>query len=435
MTIAALTTFAGPGIGLPCALWPDSGGCRSAARFGRSGFAGDVRDNPDDMAPIDPEQLRELIDLARKRAGDSRRILFENISDLFISTDAQLTDRERVLMRDILTKLIGEIEMEVRTRLAERLAGTEDAPHDLIALLANDEIAVARPILLTSRLLTDPDLIEVIKHRTMEHRLAIASRRGLTAGVTDALVEEGEEDVIAELVENHDAQISRLAMEYLVEESRRVDRFQEPLLRRPDLRPELAHRMFWWVSAALRRHVLANYNLDTGSLDHHLEQATDDAVGALPGAVPGKADDLTAELQRNGMLTERFLVQALREGQVPVFIAGLARLLKLGIRTANFIVYDPGGEGLALACKAAEFGRANFASIFLLTRGAQEGRVVDAVTSPARLNEILTFFDGVTPESAAVALRYWRQDSAYLDAIEELAAAEQRSGQRPPPAD
>lgn len=373
------------------------------------------------MAAVDPDQLRDLIGLAQRRAGDSRRALFENISDLFVSAEGQLSDRERALMRDILAKLVSEIETEVRRSLAERLAQSDDAPADLVSLLAHDEIAVARPILLNSRLLDDPDLIEIVRHRTLEHRMAVAAREGLTADVTDALVDYGEDDVIARLVENHDAEISQRAMDYLVDQSRRVDRFREPLLRRPDLPPVLAHRMFWWVSAALRHHILETFSVDVVELDEQIEQATESVVArAGGGEALSPADRLAAEMQSKNLLTERFLVQALREGQVSMFVAGLALLLDVGSNTANHLVYDPGGEGLALACKAIDFGRANFATVFLLTRGAYEGHVTNVVTNPQKLNEILRFFDGVPRSNAKTAIRYWHRDSAYIDAIEEL---------------
>ena len=115
------------------------------------------------------------MNLARDRSEQSRATLFENISDLFISTDGRLSDRERALMRDILAKLIGEIELKVRRSLAESLTEADDAPADLVNLLANDEIAVARPILMQSSVLRDAELIEIIRQRTHEHRMGSPS--------------------------------------------------------------------------------------------------------------------------------------------------------------------------------------------------------------------------------------------------------------------
>src|SRR5690606_28310465 len=113
-----------------------------------------------------------------------------------------------------LKKLIHDVAVPVRKALAERLAQVPSAPHDVIVALANDEIDIAQPILMRSEALLDVDLIEIIRHRTMEHQLAIAMRRNLSESVSGALVEAGSQDVIKTLLENPDARISEATMCY-----------------------------------------------------------------------------------------------------------------------------------------------------------------------------------------------------------------------------
>ena len=181
-------------------------------------------------------------------------------------------------MTDILHKLIHDVEMEVRRDLSERLADNSDAPHDLVVMLANDEIEVARPLLLKSGVLRDADLIEVIKERTQEHILQVARRDTLSEAVTDAIVSRGEDDVIETLINNADAVMSRRALQFLVERSKRVDRFQRPLILRGDLPPGLAHRMFWWVSAALRQHILTSFSVDDTMVEDFLRDSAESAI-------------------------------------------------------------------------------------------------------------------------------------------------------------
>ena len=206
--------------------------------------------NPDDV------DVRQLLALAHNKSVESRRTLLNNISDLFLAKDGRLSERERVLMAGIVSQLIHDVEMSVRRELAERLANEPNAPRELVVTLANDAIEIAHPILHQSGILNDTDLIDIVKHRTQEHRLAVATRTQLSPEVSQALVDTGDKDVVEALINNHDAEISRHAMDYLVAESQQVDRFQQPLLRRPDLPLQLAHRMFWWVSAALREHII-----------------------------------------------------------------------------------------------------------------------------------------------------------------------------------
>src|SRR5690606_17279361 len=207
-----------------------------------------------------------------------RKALVNAVSDLFFNNKDVLTDREKALMTDILRQIIHDVEMSVRRELAERLADSNQAPHDLLLALANDEIEVAHALLIQSDILHDFDLVEIIHHRTLEHQLAIAMRKTLNESVTDALVEAGNEDVVAKMIENPNARISKSTMEYLVDQSKRVDTYQNPLLKRPDLEPELAKRMYWWVSAALRQHIVKNFKVDSADLDETLETTVKNVI-------------------------------------------------------------------------------------------------------------------------------------------------------------
>ena len=226
------------------------------------------------MTPVAADETLDMLELARSQDKRDRGILMQNMTDLFLSPEGRLTERDRTAMAEIIGKLIDEVETTVRRNLAERLAVTPGAPRELVLRLSADEARVARPILLNSGVLKDADLIQLVKHRTQEHRLAIAMRAGIGAEVSDELIKAGEEDVIEALIRNKDAVLSRQAIDYLVEESRRIDRFQEPLLRRQDLPPALAMRMFWWVSAALRRHILTEQTMIIDQVDNKLHEAS-----------------------------------------------------------------------------------------------------------------------------------------------------------------
>ena len=94
------------------------------------------------MAEVDGEFL---LSLARDKSGKRRQLLAETISDLFTGKNRVLSERERTLMFDILQKMLHNTEMDVRRIIAEQLYELPDAPHDLITLLANDDIQVAFP--------------------------------------------------------------------------------------------------------------------------------------------------------------------------------------------------------------------------------------------------------------------------------------------------
>ncbi len=275
-------------------------------------------------------ETQQLFGLARDKSVAAREALTATITDLFFERGNVLTDRERSLMTEILRQLINDVESSVRRALAEKLAHQKDAPRDLIVALANDEISVAQSILMHSEVLCDEELIEIIHQRTLEHQLAVAMRKSVSEIVSDALVGTGNVDVISALLENHDARISAKTMEYLVEQSERVDSYQNPLLRRPELDPELARRMLWWVSAALRRHILDNFLIKPSDFDDALEASASELAGLPADGTPSKSEELVDSLSDSKTISPHLLVETLRQGEIALFEAMLAKMT--GIR-------------------------------------------------------------------------------------------------------
>lgn len=363
--------------------------------------------------------VNRLLALAAERSRASRNELLNAIVDLFLPAEDRLTDQQRALMTDVLGKLIGSIEIEVRQYLVEALLRSRVDLPDLEAMLANDRIEVARPILERSRVIRDTDLIAVVMQRAEEHRMAIALRAGLSETVSDALVDRAGPEVLEALIRNPDATLSRRAMEYLVAESKRYDRFQEPLLSRNDLPADLAYQMYWWVSAALRRHILQNFRVDEVALDEAIENAarrgmTDYEEGQTAQA---RALRLANRLNELGELTDSFLLQTLRQARLNLFVGGLAARGHLSFRTAWRIVSDRGFEGFIVLARAIEMTRDTMAAIVLVLDGLQNST---NARPPSMLNDILALFDELEPARARQALRLWQLDPTYQSAISEV---------------
>ncbi len=366
------------------------------------------------------QALKELVGMAKTGTARSRAVLAENVLDMFISSEGRLSDHERALTDDILTKLVREMEMQIRIGLAERLANAGSAPDSLLKLLANDEIAVAKPILVRSKLLHDADLIEIIRARGREHQLAISIRETVSPDVSDALIGRGEPDVIESLVRNPHAALSNQAMAHLVAESRRHDRFQEPLLSRGDLPPALAHKMFWYVSAALREKILTEYELTEHDLDQALEMSTkvaiSDAALARQQSRQQTAAELAATMKTSGHLIIENMINMLRKQRIPAFTAAMSTLAGISFTAANRIILDDNIEPFAIMCKAIGISEAHFSSMAMIL---QKGRTRRPI-APMELRRILDLFNKVPSDQARITLRYWHNDSELLAAVANI---------------
>ena len=217
-------------------------------------------------------------------------------------------------------------------------------------------------------------------------------------------------------------------MDYLVEESRRVDSYQEPLVKRESLNPRLARRLNLWVAAALRFHLLERFGLDPVLLDDLLlavvrHLAPDDAKAAAGeddsdrGPRPGAAEALAAQMDAQTQITPQRLIHILRDGEVSLFEAVLGRMTGLEPPRLQRVLYDSGGRSLAIVCRATGIEKPVFASLFLLSR---KGRPSEKVGDPQEVAQVMALFDRIDPEAARHVLRLWRRDWAYQDAIDQI---------------
>lgn len=377
------------------------------------------------MGPIglnaDPKrQLATLHEMARDRAADARQVIVENIADMFLSPRGRLTEREAALMLEILFNLVHHVEMLIRRGLAQRFAELTEAPHGLVVALANGDMEAARPILMQTDVLRDVELIARVKDRAQEHMLYVQRRDAMSETVADTLVEGSQDDAVEALISTDDAELGRRALAHLIERSQRLDRFRRPVLMPVDLSAALAHQMFWWVSAALRQYILRHFGSVALVVDDHLRDATQTSLDQTRAEMRnGSAAAMLAKsLADRGALSNDFMIRVLREGDVQLFIAALAQRGRLSAGGASRILFDDGGEPLALVCKAIGMPQGDFATIYRMSRLTPiEGQ------RPEMPNRLLHLFESIRQSDALTALRYWQDDDGYLQAQSEIAHA------------
>lgn len=370
-----------------------------------------------------PRSARDFIRLARQKTADSHKEIFGNITDLFLDDSVRLSDRERSLMIGILRSLITEVETELRVELSGRISERRDVPDALKSELAHRSAEIARPILMQSQALRSPDLVEAIKFRCGEHRLAITMRPSLATDTGDAGPEHGDEDVIEILLHHSDPDLVQRASDYLVAEAERVDRMKMPVLRSADLSEDLARRVHWWVSAAMRTHIVSSFSVNQTVVDTLIETATQDVLerrASAGQAIAVLARRLIDTLAEWEPVTADLVVRMVQAGRIPVFLAGLARFAQISEVTARRVALRADGESLAILCKATGVDRDGFLALHEAVAGAAAG--TEQLPSVAR-NSILAFYDTITKGNARAALNFWRRDPEFVSAIEQVGLA------------
>ncbi|HVI52661.1 MAG TPA: DUF2336 domain-containing protein [Candidatus Sulfotelmatobacter sp.] len=190
---------------------------------------------------------------------DVRSSLADKISHL---GDAG-SDRQRSITRDILHRLAEDQVVKVRAVIANVLKDMTDADPDVILRLARDsEIIVAAPILQYSPILSDDDLLELIRSSPIEGALAAISRRSyVDPRVTAAIVKSGNPRAVTQLLQNANANLQEDTLDALIDQAGENTEWQEPLVYRPELTAQSAQRLAEVVAAHLLDRMLARHDL------------------------------------------------------------------------------------------------------------------------------------------------------------------------------
>lgn len=242
------------------------------------------------------ESLIDELNAAIASGGVKRRLrILERITDLFEAGSRGYSSDQIALFDDVLQRLVGEIEVKARARLAKRLAHIDTSPRGIISRLAfDDEITVAEPVLRHSQQLSDADLAENASTKSQEHLLAIAQRLQLSEAVTDVLVERGDRRVVDRVVRNKGARISLSGYEKLTNRARRDRRLTLALSRRSDLPRQYFLKLLETASAVVRA---------------KLEEANPEAAAEIRSTI----DDVATAMQREVREASRRFATAERD--------------------------------------------------------------------------------------------------------------------------
>ncbi|WP_339913305.1 DUF2336 domain-containing protein [uncultured Brevundimonas sp.] len=352
---------------------------------------------------LSDSRLPELIALAEEGSSEKRRTLLRELTDHFFGTP-QHTAAETALYDAVLAKLAGEMETAVRAELAGRFATTPDAPAGLVRSLANDEALVAVPILRASPVLSDEDLLGVVRTSSQEHLRAISTRPSVSEAVADGIVEHGDDETLGTLLRNDGAQLSRSASEAAVDRARTNPTLHEATVARRALPADLLNDMYFVVEARLRQQILEqNARMDPVLLETALAAgrtrvATDD--GALP-ADYAECLATVEDLRAANQLTAQTLARFLRTDGQTSFLIALSQLSDIDFHTTKQIVDRRDLDALAVICRSADLDRALFLTYAVVLLNNDGGAM-------SKAQEYARMYTDLTRDAAQRTLRFWR---------------------------
>ena len=274
-----------------------------------------------------------------------------------------LTEAEQGLLQrqtwETLSLLVEDTAEQVRAAIAEVVRAMPEAPRRLILRLARDTaIAVSEPVLRLSPILTEADLMALLRTPPCpEAATAIARRPGLAAPVADAIAAGGDDAASRALLANPSAQLREAALDGLIARAAAHETWHAPLVRRPLLPPRAARALAGIVATQLLDELAHRADLDAtlaAELRARLnERIAVDAPGGHAAAAAAAAEEEAHRIARAGRLTEASISGALKQGEPRLAAALLAMAAALPLTAIDSAVRLRNAKALtALAWKA-----------------------------------------------------------------------------------
>jgi len=314
--------------------------------------------------------LLDELERAVAAGSDAQRdSIMARVTDLFVDSAHRYSEVQIGLFDEVFTTLVTAIEAKTRAKLSIRLAEVPNAPVGVVRALAlDDDIEVARPVLLNSDRLSDTDLVATAKSKSQEHLAAIAQRKSLSETVTDALVTHGNHQVAHTVVRNKGARFSDAAFRLLVKRSAGDDTLALGIGARSDLPRQHFLDLLEQASASVRARLAAE-NPTAGAA---LEGVLSEVVGGIRSEtrkVSRNYMQATASVEaamKNGRLGEPEVYAFARERRFEETTVALSLLCKVEIDLVERALNDRGHEILLILARLAGFSWTSAKAILLL---------------------------------------------------------------------
>ncbi len=346
--------------------------------------------------------IDELEDALHSGFADRRTTMLRRVTDLFIGGAPMYSEDQVALFDDVIARIAANIEARARIELSKRMAPVANAPLGVIKALAlDDELEIARPVLVESTRLTDEDLVEVAKTKSQGHLLAISTRLSIDPAVTDVLVGRGDQQVARTVANNAGARFSDDGFETLIERSHFDDLLGEIVGLRPDLPQAHFEKLVAAASDAVRAKLAAgNPHIadDITKILARLAERTNDAI-AQPARDYTKAKTIIEALFAAKALTEVQVGEFAQQGSFEETAVALAMLCGMPIDAVERSLLDRRADLTLILARGADFSWETTKSILRFATGGM-------ALGPADRDRMYSQFNTLKPESAKRVIRF-----------------------------
>jgi len=270
---------------------------------------------------------------------------------------AEMTDAERAFASKLMERICLDVSDLVRRALAITLQSSRNLPRHIALNLIEDIDTIAVPILASSPVLNDSDLVEVLKSKAADKIRAIAQRKTLSLHISHAIVSFGDGVATARLAANDGALISPETAQLIADLYVDDDLIREAALSRHDMPPVVVAKLIERSTEKIN----SNLRAYPGMTDRRAAQISGDTQERAQSFVIGEGwpedrlRDYARALDKSGKLTPRMILRSAGRGDLRFVIVGLSILAGQTLEKTRLMVLSSTGLGAKAVALRARF--------------------------------------------------------------------------------
>ncbi len=366
--------------------------------------------------------VRQFIGWVRTAPASERAEATRSLARAWLLSDLSADDSAAA--EGALLMMLDDPSPLVRQAMAETFARSADAPAAIVQALAQDQPAIALPILEYSPLLLDADLVDLVAIGTSETQRAVARRINLPASVCAAIAEVGTADAALELIQNPYAELIAFSWDRIVDRHGHVASIREAMLMLDGLPASTRLALAAKLSEMLAQFVVARNWLPADRAQRMTKAALDRSTVYV--AAQSRGEDmrgLVRHLRAAGQLTSGLVLRALLSGNIDLFDYALVELTGLPQKRVSSILQDINGASVHALLVRAGLPASTFPAFMAALSAHHEIGFVSSVGGEAWLRRriverVLTLCetDEASSEQLLLLLRRFAMESAREEA-------------------
>ncbi len=291
------------------------------------------------LTPKDVENL-----LNAKRPGEARGTIATKLAISYQSD--LLTPNEALLAEQIFRLFVHDTELSIRELTAHALKSSRRLPHDIALVMARDVESVALPVLQYSEVLTELDLIDLVRETKAEARhVAIARRQSVPVRLAETLCEHASPLAMTALFANKGAEITQALTQAVMQRHHDNASLNAAIARRTP--PRIAEKVTAAISGELTNALQKKHASKAKAVLETMTEARESATLILIAQTPEgeETERLVQQLITFGRMSPALLAEGLLHGHIEFFERGMAAYADVPASNARKLLRDQGALG------------------------------------------------------------------------------------------